>query len=751
MVKPNKIKGTNASRYAGASGTEVDFNKNLELNRLAEASQQLIAREGSLFNSKSADNQDICTVEEEKRLQKDYETLMLRICMAVHNSFNKICQGTLESAVTAILQEEEQDLFWKERAAKEHPSWRPVRYRQIHDSLLQNLVNNRLQQDDNEENETENLKKKLSQMILVIQNDMFQVVRDVQACYPQELDISNIYAELYHQAFYTKLRQLPRFNIPIEDCIFILKQVSNYSNSVLHQEELELYIDNDTLEPLLPEEDLKLLEKQYLSHREFVDGAMKEAMTLLSNRDEPQRILYLLPNFLESTESALLLTLHRSGCQSQAPSFPLFKNGDHHPSLPVQRHCPRCPLDVAKTCQPGQPHNIQSFEEPGANLIHPRGPTAKEFSYHLGHLSPSDRQALPRIPKLYFLCGRRACGIEKILELDSLPHLGCPPPSAGIATPTGTDNLAATAPFSRLNNGGLAHSPFGLNVTALSSTGVNPNVKVLSWGAMSGGPMGEWTHTAPSGSARPDPMSESPTTRRSPRSPSPMPGSRHNNYLHREYIEERDSLPDDMKAAWLCTAIDLRDSCHKYFLSQIHNELKVTYRKLWTPVWILEHHDIIEEIEDKLDKKIHPLKDLNSDCLQELLSQLHFEVMLEYVKRMLKKKLKLKNEEQETAARFLCDDSERINALFIQNGSEKRWLCEILPKVSEVLKVQDPETLELEICALMKEHPDLRVPKSCSLSFSSCLCIPPLRPSFQMKGTIPCKNGCSVDPSSPGS
>ncbi|XP_036437545.1 tumor necrosis factor alpha-induced protein 2-like isoform X2 [Colossoma macropomum] len=605
----------------------LDFKQKLKQNCLAEASQQLLEQEDGLFRSESA---KVVRTEDEEKLKMDYETLESRIWMVVRKSLNGMNQETLESAVTAILQEEEQDQRWKEAAGKGCPSWRPMKYREMHDMLLQKVVKNRMQQVDEEEHGPETLKREVCQMSNLIQNDMFQVVTNVQGCYPPEFDICNVYAQLYHQVFSAKLRQLPRHNIPIEECIFILKQVSNYSNNVLHHEKLESHIDSEALEPLLPAEDLKLLEEQYLSYKEnkvntwlsnilkleeesgkmnkttentdrhlcspaldvkqIVDEAMKEAMVLLSNRDKAQRILYLLPNFLTGYKKSI---------------EELLKNQQN---------------------------------------------------------------------------------ITEILKA----HL------------------------------------FG--------------IKEL-----------------------------------------------------RDYIEERDNLPDDVKAAWLSTAADIRDSCHKYFLSCIHNNLKVTYSKLWTPDWILQHHEIIQELEDQLNQNIRPLKDLNSACLQELLSQLHFEVMIEYVRRMLKRKLKLKNkDEQETAAGFLCEDSFRINTLFIENGSDKRWLCEILPKVSEVLKEQDSDTLELEICALLKDHPDLteqqvhsilqlrsniscadkrmikecyhqsktninnsdpappffcRVPQSCSLNVYSCFCICPFS---DMNGKLQCKNSChSVGASSP--
>ncbi|KAL6486253.1 hypothetical protein MHYP_G00056450 [Metynnis hypsauchen] len=502
-------------------------------NGLAKASQKLLNQEDSLFRSESGDSKhQVVRKKDEEKLKMDYKTLESEIREVVFKSLDDRNEETLESAINAICQEEERDKHWKEAGGKGHPSWRPMKWREMHDTLLETVVKNRMQQVDEEEHGPETLKWEVCNLI---QNDMFQVVRNVQGCYPPEFDICNVYARLYQQAFSAKLRQLPRHNIPIEDCIFILKLVSDYSNNVLHQEELKSHINSEALDPLLPAEDLKSLEEQYLSHKEnevntllsnvlnledesgkmnkttaldvkqLVDEVMKEAMVLLSNREKAQRILYLLPNFLTRYN--------------------------------------------------------KSIEE--------------------------------------FLKNQQ--NITEILKA----HLS--------------------------------------------------GIKEL-----------------------------------------------------RNYIEERDNLPDDVKAAWLSTAIDIRDSCHKYFLSRIHDNLKVNYRKLWTPDWFLQHDEIIQELVDQLNENINPLKDLNSACLQELLSQLHFEVMIEYVRRMLKRKLKLRNkDEQETAAGLLCEDSFRINTLFIENGSDKRWLCEILPKVSEVLKEQDSDTLELEICALLKDHPDL--------------------------------------------
>ncbi|TWW71198.1 hypothetical protein D4764_17G0006810 [Takifugu flavidus] len=94
-----------------------------------------------------------------------------------------------------------------------------------------------------------------------------------------------------------------------------------------------------------------------------------------------------------------------------------LKKRDYNPGLPIQRHHPRCPRDVAESSQPQQPYNIQSLKELRADLIHPRGLATKEFFYYLGNFSPGDMRACPQVPRPCFLTGRRIGGIKEVLEM----------------------------------------------------------------------------------------------------------------------------------------------------------------------------------------------------------------------------------------------------------------------------------------------------------------------------------------------
>ncbi len=58
--------------------------------------------------------------------------------------------------------------------------------------------------------------------------------------------------------------------------------------------------------------------------------------------------------------------------KAQQCDTPIFKYGNHHPGLPLDRHCPQLPRDTEEAHQSRQPNNVQSHQHLRANLIHIR-------------------------------------------------------------------------------------------------------------------------------------------------------------------------------------------------------------------------------------------------------------------------------------------------------------------------------------------------------------------------------------------
>ncbi|KAK3516674.1 hypothetical protein QTP70_021989, partial [Hemibagrus guttatus] len=240
---------------------------NLELGYLAEASQQLLDRENCLFISQCSSKEVICTEDNKNDLKKDYEILMDHLKKSVHDSFNIDNQEMLRSTIMAIVEQEEKDKLWEE-AAEEAPSWRPMR---CHDTIVKKVVEERLQQINEDNDDIDILKREVVRIGSVIQNDLLQVVKHVQRCYSDcysDFNACNMYAQLYHQAFSTTLRKLLQCSVTVEDYIFILQQINSFSKDILNQDELNPHINPESLGALLPEEDYKVLEEQYLLHKE---------------------------------------------------------------------------------------------------------------------------------------------------------------------------------------------------------------------------------------------------------------------------------------------------------------------------------------------------------------------------------------------------------------------------------------------------------------------------------------------------
>ncbi|XP_039547760.1 tumor necrosis factor alpha-induced protein 2-like isoform X2 [Pimephales promelas] len=546
---PDFMKRKKNSKSHETLSVELDFTGNLEQNRLTEAQQQLVKAEECLFGS----NEVARTEEMVDKLQTDYEFFILRLRMAIYDSFNEDNQETLKSALTSILQEEEQDRRWAEVAVDQRPKWRPTKCREMHDNLLQTVVEERMKTADEQENKVDklstSLKTEVCRMGKQVQKDLLRVVQNLRECYPPDFDICRTYAQLYHQTFSTRLQELVRSSIDFEDCHYILSWIVNYyPKDVLKHVQLEEHINNSSIGPLLPEEDLKRLEEQYFSYKE------------------------------NEIRQWLVTALEK---------------------------------EVKNFCDDFDPEIMDG--------------------YYFSNLAVD---VLPLVD-------------ATVREVNTL--LGCESKARSLLCHLGRFLLSYKASLEEL------------------------------------------------------------LKRKQENIPKTLSASLNNIYLFRDYVQRPEHLfSDDSRKACLSTLADLKNICHEYFLSRIHSELKPLYRKLWTQAWFAKHSEVEEELMKALENNIDQFKELKPVCREELLAELHVEVMVEYVRRMMKRKLKLKNkEQQDAAAEFMCQDNSQICSVFAKVGSKEEWLCQILPKLSEILRLQDLGSLQIEIVTLARDYPDI--------------------------------------------
>ncbi|KAF3703282.1 Tumor necrosis factor alpha-induced protein 2 [Channa argus] len=93
--------------------------------------------------------------------------------------------------------------------------------------------------------------------------------------------------------------------------------------------------------------------------------------------------------------------------------------------------------------------------------------------------------------------------------------------------------------------------------------------------------------------------------------------------------------------------------------------------------------------------------------VKSLLHVIHQDVALKYVNRMMK--ARMKNREQEVAgAQRMIEDAQNISDFFTERGcTEASWLREMLFSIAEMLRLQDPGSVQLEMVSLVRTFPDL--------------------------------------------
>nr|XP_046269277.1 tumor necrosis factor alpha-induced protein 2-like isoform X2 [Scatophagus argus]XP_046269278.1 tumor necrosis factor alpha-induced protein 2-like isoform X2 [Scatophagus argus] len=165
-------------------------------------------------------------------------------------------------------------------------------------------------------------------------------------------------------------------------------------------------------------------------------------------------------------------------------------------------------------------------------------------------------------------------------------------------------------------------------------------------------------------------------------------------------------FPEDVRKTCLLILPDMKQSAHRYLLKPVHEALKPHYRKLGTNDWL--NKPVFENLLAGIDQEVQDLQGSPDSCHQELIGQLHQEVTTEYVKRLLKGEIKLKDKKQQQEAyELMKDNAEHLCKLFDHLSSKEDWLKDVLTKIAEVLKLQDLPAIQMHIASLGTAFPDL--------------------------------------------
>ncbi|CAI5697053.1 unnamed protein product [Oreochromis niloticus] len=174
----------------------------------------------------------------------------------------------------------------------------------------------------------------------------------------------------------------------------------------------------------------------------------------------------------------------------------------------------------------------------------------------------------------------------------------------------------------------------------------------------------------------------------------------------RDFLVDRDLFPEDVRENCLRGLTEMKQSAHTYLLKPVHKILKPHYQKVGTSDWLM--NNTFEELLNSTEEELQELQGSSQSSYQELIGQLHQEVTEEYVRRLLKGEVKLKDSnQQQKAYETVKENAEKLHELFAKMGSKQDWLKEILTNIAEVLKLQDIPAIQMQIVSLGSAYPDL--------------------------------------------
>ncbi|XP_064279340.1 tumor necrosis factor alpha-induced protein 2 [Passer domesticus] len=176
----------------------------------------------------------------------------------------------------------------------------------------------------------------------------------------------------------------------------------------------------------------------------------------------------------------------------------------------------------------------------------------------------------------------------------------------------------------------------------------------------------------------------------------------------REYTEKYVAEKDDSKADILSTLADIENSGFDVLLQQLFAQLKPMYKKFTENKWDCSS-EIMNEIIKTTSKHISDFQTLKDPFYHAIVEKIHARLVKEYIVRLLKRKVSLKTPaQQQTLAQHISKNAADLEAFCTSNGSQATWLNSALPKLAEIIRLQDLGAIKIEVATLATTYPDIR-------------------------------------------
>ncbi|XDB62537.1 hypothetical protein AB1E18_015880 [Capra hircus] len=174
----------------------------------------------------------------------------------------------------------------------------------------------------------------------------------------------------------------------------------------------------------------------------------------------------------------------------------------------------------------------------------------------------------------------------------------------------------------------------------------------------------------------------------------------------RTSVEQRWQTRPDLQNSLLRPLNELKSHGFDTLLQSLFGDLKPLFKKFTQTRWDAPQQ-ILEEIVSAVAERMPEFSELQDCFREELLEAVHLHLVKEYITRLCKRRLVLKTaEQQQQLAGLVQANAQDIQQFCTQSGSRATWLHHALPTLAEIIRLQDPSAIKIEVAMYATLYPD---------------------------------------------
>ncbi|MXQ97121.1 hypothetical protein E5288_WYG016605 [Bos mutus] len=148
--------------------------------------------------------------------------------------------------------------------------------------------------------------------------------------------------------------------------------------------------------------------------------------------------------------------------------------------------------------------------------------------------------------------------------------------------------------------------------------------------------------------------------------------------------------------------------CHRILTDLLFQELQPHFSKLMRRKW-LSSSEALDGIVGTLGAKALALRRMQDEPYQALVAELHRRALVEYVRPLFRGRLRCGSARTRSrVAGRLREDAAQLERLFRRLESQASWLDAVVPRLAEVLRLEDTPSIQMEVGVLVRDYPDIR-------------------------------------------